>query len=61
MSTDTVSHIAGDGKLGGVIEPNDATCHMENHTYTHGTENKMLIFISVELLIHQFLYYILQV
>lgn len=44
MSTDSQSHIAGDGKLGGVIEPNDATCHMENHTYTHGTENKMLIF-----------------
>lgn len=36
MSTDSGSHIAGDGKLGGVIEPNDATCHMENHTYTHG-------------------------
>ncbi|KAF7269813.1 integrin beta-PS-like [Rhynchophorus ferrugineus] len=34
LSTDAVSHIAGDGKLGGVIEPNDAQCHMENDTYT---------------------------
>ncbi|KAL1494675.1 hypothetical protein ABEB36_010241 [Hypothenemus hampei] len=38
LSTDAVSHIAGDGKLGGVIEPNDATCHMENHTYTKGLQ-----------------------
>lgn len=29
MSTDAVSHIAGDGKLGGIIEPNDAQCHLE--------------------------------
>ncbi|XP_066138889.1 integrin beta-PS-like [Euwallacea fornicatus] len=36
MSTDAESHVAGDGKLGGVVEPNDATCHMKNHEYTHG-------------------------
>ncbi|CAH1183024.1 unnamed protein product [Ceutorhynchus assimilis] len=34
MSTDAVSHIAGDGKLGGVVEPNDARCHLINDTYT---------------------------
>ncbi|KAH1024081.1 hypothetical protein HUJ05_003640 [Dendroctonus ponderosae] len=38
MSTDAVSHIAGDGKLGGVIEPNDATCHLEDNTYTKGLQ-----------------------
>lgn len=59
MSTDSGSHIAGDGKLGGVIEPNDATCHMENHTYTHGTEQNAY-FLS-ELLIHKFQIFTLQV
>ncbi|XP_050307455.1 integrin beta-PS-like isoform X3 [Anthonomus grandis grandis] len=36
MSTDAVSHIAGDGKLGGVIEPNDMKCHLTNNIYTEG-------------------------
>ncbi|RZC33867.1 integrin beta-PS, partial [Asbolus verrucosus] len=35
FSTDADFHIAGDGKLAGVIEPNDAQCHMKNHSYTH--------------------------
>ena len=35
FSTDAGFHYAGDGKLGGVITPNDGQCHMENHQYTH--------------------------
>ncbi|XP_017775813.1 PREDICTED: integrin beta-PS-like [Nicrophorus vespilloides] len=33
-SSDESFHIAGDGKLAGVVEPNDAQCHMTNHEYT---------------------------
>lgn len=35
FSTDARFHYAGDGKLGGVVKPNDGECHMKNHTYTH--------------------------
>ncbi|KAK7872459.1 hypothetical protein R5R35_014253 [Gryllus longicercus] len=36
MATDATFHMAGDGKLAGVVEPNDETCHMEKGEYTHG-------------------------
>ncbi|XP_065341680.1 integrin beta-PS-like, partial [Cloeon dipterum] len=36
FSTDAISHFSGSGRLGGVIEPNDELCHMENNKYTHG-------------------------
>lgn len=36
FSTDADYHIAGDGKLAGIVEPNDGQCHMENNQYTHG-------------------------
>ena len=32
---------AGDGKLGGIVKPNDGLCHLDNNspaTYTHSTE-----------------------
>lgn len=35
FSTDAGYHYAGDGKLGGVVKPNDGECHMANHSYTH--------------------------
>lgn len=35
FSTDAGFHYAGDGKLGGVITPNDGMCHMQNGRYTH--------------------------
>lgn len=35
FSTDAGFHYAGDGKLGGVITPNDGQCHMDNRRYTH--------------------------
>lgn len=35
FSTDDSYHAAGDGKLGGIVKPNDAECHMKNHIYTH--------------------------
>lgn len=35
FSTDAEYHYAGDGKLGGIVKPNDGKCHMLNHSYTH--------------------------
>ncbi|XP_059471026.1 integrin beta-PS-like [Neocloeon triangulifer] len=36
FSTDAESHYAGDGKLGGIVEPNDEKCHMDaSGSYTH--------------------------
>lgn len=35
FSTDAGFHYAGDGKLGGVITPNDGHCHMDKNRYTH--------------------------
>lgn len=38
FSTDSGFHIAGDGKLGGIIEPNDGKCHLDKGgMYTHST------------------------
>ena len=37
LSTDAGFHYAGDGKLGGIVTPNDGKCHMENNLYTHST------------------------
>ncbi|XP_046467651.1 integrin beta-PS-like [Neodiprion pinetum] len=35
-SSDATYHIAGDGKLAGIVEPNDETCHLdEKGAYTH--------------------------
>ena len=30
--------MAGDGKLAGILEPNDEQCHMENNLYTKSSE-----------------------
>ncbi|GBP10841.1 Integrin beta-PS [Eumeta japonica] len=36
FSTDAGFHFAGDGKLGGIVQPNDGLCHLdEKGTYTH--------------------------
>ncbi|XP_061712211.1 integrin beta-PS isoform X2 [Cydia pomonella] len=37
FSTDAGFHYAGDGKLGGIVQPNDGECHMENNLYTYST------------------------
>ncbi|XP_075237304.1 integrin beta-PS-like [Lycorma delicatula] len=38
FSTDAAFHIAGDGRLGGVIQPNDGECHLyKKREYTHST------------------------
>merc|ERR1719435_657957 len=37
FSTDAGFHYAGDGKLGGIVTPNDGKCHMENNMYTHSS------------------------
>lgn len=34
--TDAAFHMAGDGKLAGIVEPNDETCHLDDKGYyTH--------------------------
>ncbi|XP_052404647.1 integrin beta-1-like isoform X3 [Carassius gibelio] len=34
FSTDAGFHFAADGKLGGIVRPNDGKCHLENNMYT---------------------------
>uniref|UniRef100_A0A670J1L7 Integrin beta n=1 Tax=Podarcis muralis TaxID=64176 RepID=A0A670J1L7_PODMU len=34
FSTDAGFHFAGDGKLGGIVLPNDGRCHLDNNMYT---------------------------
>uniref|UniRef100_A0A3Q4AUH3 Integrin beta n=1 Tax=Mola mola TaxID=94237 RepID=A0A3Q4AUH3_MOLML len=33
LTTDAGFHMAGDGKLAGILEPNDGHCHMKNNLY----------------------------
>lgn len=35
FSTDADFHYAGDGKLGGIVQPNSGTCNMKDGNYTH--------------------------
>ncbi|XP_006623005.1 integrin beta-PS [Apis dorsata] len=38
FSTDAGFHYAGDGKLGGIVKPNDGECHLDNSgLYTHSS------------------------
>uniref|UniRef100_A0A671XYB4 Integrin beta n=1 Tax=Sparus aurata TaxID=8175 RepID=A0A671XYB4_SPAAU len=36
FSTDAGFHFAGDGKLGGIVLPNDGKCHLHKNVYTKG-------------------------
>ncbi|GJQ85654.1 hypothetical protein Trydic_g20202 [Trypoxylus dichotomus] len=38
LSTDATYHIAGDGKLGGLYEPNDMQCHLNGNEYLYLSE-----------------------
>ncbi|GJQ85656.1 hypothetical protein Trydic_g20204 [Trypoxylus dichotomus] len=38
FSSDAEFHVAGDGKLAGIVEPNDAACHMVNNEYVKGLD-----------------------
>jgi len=39
FSTDAGFHYAGDGKLGGIVKPNDGSCHLDSKgVYTHSNE-----------------------
>uniref|UniRef100_A0AAQ4QRE0 Integrin beta n=1 Tax=Gasterosteus aculeatus aculeatus TaxID=481459 RepID=A0AAQ4QRE0_GASAC len=38
LTTDAGFHMAGDGKLAGILEPNDEHCHMDNNLYTNSAE-----------------------
>ncbi|XP_076837538.1 integrin beta-1-like [Brachyhypopomus gauderio] len=37
FSTDAAFHFAGDGKLAGLVFPNDGKCYLENNVYTKST------------------------
>ena len=39
FSTDASFHFAGDGKLGGIVKPNDGMCHLDPYSgmYTHSS------------------------
>ena len=38
FSTDASFHYAGDGKLGGIVKPNDGMCHLDSTgLYTHSS------------------------
>ncbi|XP_069683528.1 integrin beta-PS-like [Periplaneta americana] len=51
FSTDNDFHMAGDGKLGGIVEPNDGQCHLdESGMYTH---SKLQDYPSVSHLNHK--------
>lgn len=38
LTTDAGFHMAGDGKLAGILEPNDEKCHLTNNLYTLSSE-----------------------
>uniref|UniRef100_A0A8D0D1J5 Integrin beta n=1 Tax=Sander lucioperca TaxID=283035 RepID=A0A8D0D1J5_SANLU len=38
LTTDAGFHMAGDGKLAGILEPNDEQCHMENNIYIKSSD-----------------------
>ncbi|XP_034042449.1 integrin beta-2 [Thalassophryne amazonica] len=38
LTTDAGFHMAGDGKLAGILEPNDEQCHMENNVYAKSNQ-----------------------
>uniref|UniRef100_A0A672HV52 Integrin beta n=1 Tax=Salarias fasciatus TaxID=181472 RepID=A0A672HV52_SALFA len=38
LTTDAGFHMAGDGKLAGILEPNDKQCHMARNIYTKSSE-----------------------
>lgn len=38
FATDDGFHIAGDGKLGAILTPNDGHCHLEDNTYKRSNE-----------------------
>lgn len=37
LTTDAGFHMAGDGKLAGILEPNDEQCHLSRNVYTKST------------------------
>lgn len=38
FATDDGFHIAGDGKLAGILTPNDGKCHLEDNMYKKSNE-----------------------
>ncbi|XP_019867658.2 integrin beta-PS isoform X2 [Aethina tumida] len=40
FSTDASFHYAGDGKLGGIVKPNDGLCHLDSNGYYYESSNQ---------------------
>ncbi|XP_071391791.1 integrin beta-2 [Centroberyx affinis] len=38
LTTDAGFHMAGDGKLAGILDPNDEQCHIEDHLYAKSND-----------------------
>lgn len=51
FSTDAGFHFAGDGKLGGIVLPNDGKCHLQDNMYTM-SHYYVSVCNSVESLLH---------
>lgn len=52
FSTDAGFHFAGDGKLGGIVLPNDGKCHLENNIYTMSH-----YYVSISIKLQLFFFY----
>jgi hypothetical protein len=49
FSTDSEFHYAGDGKLGGIVEPNDGKCHLDdNGEYEYSTIQVLILMEILE-------------
>ena len=44
FSTDAGFHYAGDGKLGGIVKPNDGNCHLNSKGVNFGLNFEYFIF-----------------
>ncbi|CAH2101707.1 unnamed protein product [Euphydryas editha] len=53
FSTATGFHYASDGKLGGIVQPNDGECHMENSSYIHSTTQEYPSISQINLKVKQ--------
>ncbi|XP_073344181.1 integrin beta-1-A-like [Pagrus major] len=48
FSTDAGFHFAGDGKLGGIVLPNDGKCHLHKNVYTKGNSQALTSEVVME-------------
>uniref|UniRef100_A0A667X2E9 Integrin beta n=1 Tax=Myripristis murdjan TaxID=586833 RepID=A0A667X2E9_9TELE len=48
FSTDAGLHFAGDGKLGGIVLPNDGKCHLHDNVYSRGNSQALTSEVVME-------------